>query len=312
MTVALRYRLFMIASALLYMGPLVAGLAGFGWQMIVEFTVIFMLWLVVMRPAMWPADGAGWNSGRVIGKFLLWVAIQALVVSFCFAIGRGIGGTMGAVPPLPVWVPPLMSLLAVPLSRICWNPAASHPDMAGFADRAALEQPALMAAANAGPAEVLRLDEADRARLEAETQPWVKRLAALPEATREQDIMMLIGAALQDVPPLVLLNALSKAIDGPGQSPSLRRAFVMAVTDADIAATLMGQGMLSRAFDLAGEDAPRLQLFAARCATLLRHSQMAVMDTPQVARMADAARRHPAAARDILALIDQMGQLRDA
>ena len=298
MTAALRYRLFLLSSALLYMGPLVAGLAGFGWQMIVEFTVIFTLWLVVMRPMMWPTEAGGWQSGRVIGKFLLWVALQAAVVSFCFAIGRGIGGTMGALPPLPVWVPPLMSLLAVPLARICWNPAMPGPDLAA-------------------PSSTATADDAQRAdavtaRAQADAMPWVKRLAQLPEATREQDIMALIAAALQEIQPLVLLEAMSKTVEAEGQSQALRRAFVMAVTDNDIAGKVLGQGLLSRAFDLAGEDAARLRLFAERCTRLLRARHMALMDTPQVARMADAANRHPGAAREIRALIDQMGHLGDA
>jgi len=312
MTAALRYRLFLISSALLYMGPLVAGLAGIGWQMIAEFTVIFMLWLVVMRPAMWPTNAAGWRSSNAIAKFLIWVAIQAAIVSFCFAIGRGIGGTMGALPPLPDWVPPLMSLLAVPLSRICWNPSLAQPEMAGFVDRATLELNEKAAAANAGPAEDRRLAESAQARAEQDAMPWVKRLAALPEATREQDLMTLIAAALQDAPPLALLEAMSKAIDTPGPSPSLRRAYVMAATDTDIAGKVLGQGLLSRAFDLAGEDAARLKLFAERCTRLLRQRHMALMDTPQVARMADVAARHPTAAPAIRALINQMGHISDA
>lgn len=292
MTAALRQRMVLFATALLYMGPMIAGLAGFGWQMVVEFTLILTLWLVVMRPV---ASG-GWRNPRVIGAFALRVALQAVVVSFCFAIGRGIGGTLGALPLLPAWVPPLMSLLAVPLGRIFWVPVPTD------ADRLAEPAPSNEATDGIG----------SKTRAEADAMPWVKRLGHLPETTREQDIMVLISAALQEVPPLVLLDAMSKTVETDAESRSLRRAFVMAVTDTEIAGRLLGQGLLSRAFDLAGEDAARLRLFAERCTRLLRQRHMAMMDTPQIARMADAATRHPGAAREIHALIDQMGHLSNA
>ena len=297
MTTALRHPMALVATTLLYMGPLLAGLAGFGWQMIVEFTLILTLWLVVMRPV----GAGGWRNPSVIGAFLVQVALQAAVVSFCLAIGRGIGGTMGALPLLPVWVPPLMSLMAVPLARIFLNPAPVDAKPAGA------EIPTGDGTATPGTNVANPGDGVD-------AMPWVKRLAQLPEAAREQDLMVLIAAALQEIPPLVLLDAMSKAVETQGQtqSQSLRRAFVMAVTDTDIAGKLLGQGLLSRAFDLAGEDAARLRLFADRCARLLRARHMALMDTPQIARMADAANRHPGAAREIRALIDQMGHLGDA
>ena len=312
MTVSLRYRLFLISTALLYMGPLVAGLAGFGWQMIAEFTVIFMLWLVVMRPAMWPEALVEWGNRRVLAKVLVWMVIQAAIVAFCFAMGRGIGGVAGALPAMPVWVPPLMSLLAVPVSRILWNPSAANPDMAAYVDRATMETDARAARVNGNSAGAQRQADAAQRQAEDQAMPWVKRLAALPETTREQDLMMLVSAALQGTSPLALLQAMSKAIDGPGQSTALRRAFVMAATDAEIAGMVLGQGLLSRAFDLAGEDAARLKLFAERCARLLRQRHLALMDTPHVARMVDVATRHPAAAPAIHALIDQMSHLSEA
>lgn len=299
MTAALRQSMVLAATALLYMGPLIAGLAGFGWPMIVEFTLILTLWLVVMRPV----AAGGWHNTGVIGMFLLRVALQAVVVSFCLAIGRGIGATMGALPLLPVWVPPLMSLLAVPLARIFLTPAPT--------DAEKTDTDILADAKTATGGTV-----AAKHRAEADAMPWVKRLAQLPEAAREQDLMTLIAAALQEVPPLVLLGALSNTVETQGQtqgqSQSLRRAFVMAVTDTDIAGKVLGQGLLSRAFDLAGEDTARLRLFAERCTRLLRQRQMALMDTPQIARMADAANRHPGAAREIRALIDQMGHIGNA
>lgn len=317
MTARLRYRLLLMSTALLYMGPLIAGLAGSGWLMIPEFAVIFMLWLVVMRPSMWPERMSDWAERSVVLKFLFWALVQTAIVAFCFAMGRGIGGVAGALPPIPVWVPPLMSLLAVPVSRILWDPAASVPEMEEFADRAALAAArsggnAAEPAGNGASRSALRDARDAQRRAEAQAAPWVKRLADLPDATREQDMMTLVSAALQETEPLVLLEAMSKAIDAPGPSTSLRRAFVLAATDHDIAGQVLGQGFLGRAFDLAGEDAGRLKLYAERCTRLLRKRHLALMDTPQVTRMIDVATRHPAAAPAIHALIAQMSHVGEA
>jgi len=40
----MRIRMLMAATALLYLGPLLAGLAGFGWPMVYAFATIFTLW----------------------------------------------------------------------------------------------------------------------------------------------------------------------------------------------------------------------------------------------------------------------------
>ena len=49
-----RLRLLMGATALLYLGPVLAGLGGFGWSVVPVFTAIFLLWLIVLRPHQWP------------------------------------------------------------------------------------------------------------------------------------------------------------------------------------------------------------------------------------------------------------------
>jgi hypothetical protein len=46
-----KLRLLMGTTALLYLGPLLAGLRGFGWPVVPVFAAIFVLWLIVLRPA---------------------------------------------------------------------------------------------------------------------------------------------------------------------------------------------------------------------------------------------------------------------
>lgn len=306
MKASMRYCLFLVTATLLYLGPLIAGLGGFGWGMIPVFTVIFMLWLLIMRPAMWPRDAAGWADPRGIGKFLLWAALQALIVSFCFAIGRGIGGTMGALPALPVWVPPLVSIMAIPLSRIFWHPAQGSPEMDAYADRATLEMEALIARAMATPDPGVQqaADAADRAR--ADAAPFVSEIALLAATAPDSEISRPLDAALRQVTPMAMLDGLAEATEVHVRASVLRRAFVLAATDPDVAERTLGKGQLSRAFDIAGEDAPRLRLFAERTQALLTLRQKALMDVPPTQRLRDVATRHPEAAKALTALVAQI------
>lgn len=118
----MRIRMLMAATALLYLGPLLAGLAGFGWPLVYAFATIFTLWLIIMRPGDWPRDLAAWRRPEVPVRALGQVVVQLLLVALMFGIGRGIGGIAGFLPPLPVALPLGISLLAIPLSRLVWDP----------------------------------------------------------------------------------------------------------------------------------------------------------------------------------------------
>ncbi len=114
----LRDRAFFATSALLYMGPLYAGLSGHGFDTIPLFAVIFMLWLHVARPGDWPATRAQWTSPRALAWPLLLFAGQMAVVAFCLVVGRGIGGLFGFTPALPFVFTLLMSMLAIGAARL--------------------------------------------------------------------------------------------------------------------------------------------------------------------------------------------------
>ena len=53
-----RLRLLQGATALLYFGPLLAGLSGHGWAMAALFTAILGLWAVLIHPALLPGSWA--------------------------------------------------------------------------------------------------------------------------------------------------------------------------------------------------------------------------------------------------------------
>ena len=55
-----RLRVLQIATACLYLGPLLAGLGGYGWRVVPVFAAIFLLWLIALRPQEWPQSRADW------------------------------------------------------------------------------------------------------------------------------------------------------------------------------------------------------------------------------------------------------------
>ncbi|MDT8857176.1 hypothetical protein RNZ50_19495 [Paracoccaceae bacterium Fryx2] len=117
-----RQRLLMGATALLYSGPLLAGLGGYGWALVPVFTAIFMLWHLILRPQQWPQDAAGWMRPEAWLLLLGQGAMQVLLVAVCFGVGRGTGGVLGALPPFPVMLPIAISFLSIPLARLLWDP----------------------------------------------------------------------------------------------------------------------------------------------------------------------------------------------
>lgn len=116
-TKKMKLSLFRAALALLYLGPLLAGLAGQGWGMVPGFLVIFVLYLFVVRRSLFPRGAAGWADGALMVRLLGQVLVQLVLITICFAVGRGIGGVVGALPPFsPLWTL-AVSFLALPLCR---------------------------------------------------------------------------------------------------------------------------------------------------------------------------------------------------
>lgn len=113
----LRERVLFATAALLYSGPLYAGLAGFGFSAIPLFAVLFMIWLAIVRPGDWPRDREEWRTPRALAWPLLIFSVQMVLVAFCLAVGRAIGGMVDITPPLPLAFTFLVSFLAIALAR---------------------------------------------------------------------------------------------------------------------------------------------------------------------------------------------------
>ena len=83
-----RLRLLQLATALLYLGPLLAGLMGQGWAMVPVFALIFVVWSVILRPHLWPATLADFARSEALVALGALIATQALLVVVSFGCNR--------------------------------------------------------------------------------------------------------------------------------------------------------------------------------------------------------------------------------
>ena len=121
--------LFRGATALLYLGPLFAGIAGFGWDLVPAFLTIFLMYLFVVRRSLFPRKSGDWTDMGLVIPLLTQTLVQLLLIVLCFAIGRGLGGVVGALPAFsPLWTL-AVSFLSVPLCR--WLAIQALPSDAG-------------------------------------------------------------------------------------------------------------------------------------------------------------------------------------
>ncbi len=108
----LKSRGMMGANALLYFGPLLAGLGGAGWGMVPVFTAVFVLWIFVLQA------GNAQAETKFASTLLTQVLVQTLIIAICFGVGRGIGGVLDNMPRIPYYLPIALSLLSLPMARL--------------------------------------------------------------------------------------------------------------------------------------------------------------------------------------------------
>lgn len=271
-----RLRLLMGANALLYFGPLLAGLGGFGWNLVPVFTAIFVLWLLILRPQEWPRSPAEWRRPAALMTLGTRALMQLLLVLVCFGIGRGIGGVLGALPPLPVMLPLAISFLSIPLARIIWNPANSAPG----------------------------LNDAQTA------QAMIAPLGTLPDDTDEAELTSHLQAMAPHLSAQALFDALLARVSTPPTPNALRKALVIHATAPAAAQALQGSGALRQVFDVIAQDAELMVFFCRRCGALINDARATLTDLPPIARLHDAAATTPKAAAALTALAEVIDQAR--
>ncbi len=268
-------RLLQVATAALYLGPLLAGLSGFGWAMLPPFVSIFTLWLVITRPQQWPQSAAEWMTRDAWLAALSQILSQTLLVALCFGIGRGIGGATGALPMLHPILPVALSFTALAFARACWDP-----------DRAL--------------AEGLSIDEMlypaahPPTRLPAlNTEAALGELFDLPDDAPVLEVQGLLADALEDADTFTRLSALVEtlAVLPPARHLSLRRALILWATEPEPFAAGTASGALRAAFAAAGQDAGLLSLLLPRAQALASAVPERADQFPDAAVIEDIARR---------------------
>lgn len=284
----IRLRLLKGATALLYFGPLLAGLGGFGWGVVPVFTAIFLLWLFILRPQQWPRVLADWAAPEALIALLTQAVVQVLLVAISFGIGRGIGGALGALPAFPLMLPLAISFLSIPLARMIWNPWAMEGAEVQLDE--ALAQ--LDAGEPAAPDFQARL---------AMATAMVEALDRLPPDSPVQVLAEHLAAMGTQVPAEALRVALMDPIYDKSASALRRRAAVVHATDGGVADALSGTRYAQALFrELADPDL--LQLFAERCGGMIAADPARAQDCPEVEDIRAAATRHPRARAALLAL----------
>ncbi len=255
-----RLRAVKSLAVLLYVGPIFAGIGGLGPSVIAPFVVIFLVWLIVLRPEQWPATPAEWLAPSAWGAVLAQILSQTLLVSVLLAIGRGLGAMAEIPPVIGPFFPLAISFVAIPLCRSVWD--ANKAAMAGvFLDDEAEAAHAPRAAAQAAASVVPLLNLPDDM-VDSLTTDAVEMVMS-PE-----------GAHLQ-------LNALAAALQRPNRShAALRRALVIWATEPEVVAGGKVTGAMAAAFEIAGRNADLLRLYLPRALALIAAFPDRVGDFP--------------------------------
>ena len=290
-----RLRLLMGATALLYFGPLLAGLGGLGWAQVPVFVAIFVLWLIILRPQHWPKTLADWQKPAALISVAAQTATQALLVVVCFGVGRGIGGVTGFSLALPVLLPIGISLLSIPLCRMIRDPRKGQQidrllDDAIAANETGHPMPGPGDAAMQVAAEML------------------KPLAALPAGTPVAEVEAHLTALARHLDHETLSAALRAA---PG--PQLRRALMIHASQPAALLALQDRAYPVQALTAASDDPALLGLLAPRLVQALREVPELIGDFPTPQRVLAAAEGlgDPAAETALRALAKAMGPLLD-
>jgi hypothetical protein len=268
-----RLRLLRGATALLYVGPLFAGISGLGWGMVAPFVAIFVVWLMVLRPEQWPATADEWLTWPGMGAALSQVLSQILLVSILLAVGRGVGAVAGFLPMVDPIFPLAVSFLAIPLCRILWD-ADEAADLGIFLDEEAEAAHAPRAAADAAKAIVPLLN--------------------LPDAAPDAQVQPMVAKVMDVARPDLRLSALAAALAQPDRShDALRRALILWASEPErVAPGLVPQGMAT-AFGIAQRNADLLRLYVPRALALVAAFPARAGDFPTPQRLAEVAAAEP-------------------
>lgn len=247
-----RLRWLMGATALLYIGPLMAGLGGYGWPLVPVFLVLFLLWQFILRPQLWPRQFHDWTQYQAWATLFSNAAIQLLFVALLFGVGRGIGGALSFVPPYGEMLPVAISFLSIPLARMIWDPWKAN-EMNNLLDNA-IDQ----IAHPANPVEASELRTARR---------MIAPLAELPDDTPPAVVAQHLLALSAHAEPAYIRMALLERARADASWAELI-AMILHSTDPDLIVQISGDGP-TLALNLLHEKPELVALFASRLAAAM-------------------------------------------
>ena len=264
-----RVRLLRLGTGLLYFGPLLAGLMGQGWVMVLAFAAIFLLWSMIIHPQLWPRSLSDLGRSEASVALAALVTTQLLLVILMFAVARGIGGVLNLKPALPAYLPLVLSCLAVPLSRIIWNPGA----VAGTVGFDPLVHDVVP----------VTDDPADLA------GKMLAQVMALPDDVAEDEVQNHLTAISAHLDPMLIRKTLGDAVLAGKASRAGLKALIVHATDPAISNLMSGSAYPAQAFAAAGRDGELLGLFARRCTLALNDEPDLALDCPPAAMVTQAA-----------------------
>lgn len=265
-----RSRLLMGATAFLYFGPLMAGLGGFGWGYVFLFLAIFMLWLFILRPHLWPRNLRDWKRPEALTTLAAQAAVQTLLVAMLFGIGRGIGGVLNTLPPFPLLLPVAISFLAVPFSRLVWNPWAASED-SRFLDESLRE--------------VHAMPQADAAH-QSIAQSLIAPLADLPDTTSATEIERHLTAATAHADAVSLHVALLDRARAGNASQAQLIALILQGTDPALIGPIGGDTP-NIVLAVLPQDSDLIALFATRLTLALNENPSIWPECPSADQLAE-------------------------
>lgn len=247
----MRARLLKGATALLYFGPLFAGLGGYGWMMVPSFVAIFVLWQMIVRPHLWPTSLSELGKGELWVGMIAQLAVQALLVVVFFGVGRGIGGAIGVLPLYSPALPLSLSFLSIPLCRLLWNPWAGDR-----MEPVAIEEPPLTFDPHNQAANLALAD-----RLLQPVQDMNGRIS-------EAEALRHLQAMAEHVDHACLRDALIARVALSDASQAMRMALIVQSTEPALM-DLLDEDTLTRVLQVLPEDAALVDLFTARVAAAI-------------------------------------------
>jgi hypothetical protein len=277
------------ATALLYFGPLLAGLGGFGWAVAPVFAVIFMLWLMIIRPQDFPRNLQEWLRVEGMVAFAARTAVQLLLVLVLFGAGRGIGGVLNSLPAFPPMLPIAISFLAIPLARLIWDPWKAHAMDTLLDD--ALNQ-----------IETGSTQNDDRSYAEAVLMP----LNGLPDDVSVAELASHLSAIRALVDEAVTFDVLHDRVVGQEASVAGRRAVMVMGSDGAVLERMSGSGLSGRAMMALASEPELLAQMAERLIHSLRQDPDIWGDCPNMGMLEAMHAQAPLARSAISALQAEM------